>query len=201
MTTKAELREMVRRRVEDTSLTAPLWDDETLDDALADGLARYGTIVPLEERTTVAVADADEAITVSGLESGTAIARVIAPSGCVVPRFESDEDAAGQGWRWWAGAIRLARPATAGDWIVEWGAPRLLPQLDADAMPVRSGDEAAVSLLAAASALRRRAVEEAKRGGRGTEALLALAISWEQAGERQARARGRAVRSFTARGG
>jgi hypothetical protein len=201
MTTKAELREMVRRRVEDTSLTAPLWDDETLDDALADALARYGAIVPMEERVTVTVTEGDEAITVSGLESGAAIVRVVDPSGGVVPRFEPEDGAAGQGWRWWAGAIRLALPARAGDWYVEWRAPRRLPALDADEAPVRSGDEAAVSLLAAASALRVRAVDEAKRGGRGTDALLALASAWERTGERQARARSRTVRSFVAHGG
>jgi hypothetical protein len=193
---------IVLRLVEDTSLS-PLWDDETLYDALADGLSRYGAIVPLEERSTVTVADGADGLTVSGLENGAAVARVIDPAGCAVPRLGEQEpnSGAGQGWRGWAGEIRLARHAAAGDWMVEWRMPRLLPALDADAMPVRSGDEGAVSLIAAASALRRRAVEEAKRGGRGTENLLALALAWEQAGERQARGRGRALRSFVANGG
>lgn len=190
MTTKAELRELVRRRLEDTSLTAPLWDDETLDDALADGLARYGALVPLEMRSTVAVSDGDEEITVAGLVAGEWIVDVRDPAGRPV-----------EAWRWWAGAIRLARSATGGDWTVDWRAPRLLPAADGDAMPVRAGDEGAVSLIAAASALRRRAVEEAKRGGRGTDALPALALEWERSGERQARARGRRVRAYVAGGG
>ncbi len=201
MTTKAELRDMVRRRVEDTSLTSPLWDDETLDDALADGLARYGAIVPLEERSTIAVAEGVEEISVEELERGMAVARVIDPAGRVTPRIDHPGAGVGQGWRWWAGAIRLAVPAVAGAWVIEWRKPRLLPALDEDEMPVRNGDAGAVSLLAAASALRRRAVEEAKRGGRGTEGLVVLATAWEQAGERQARSRGRAIRSFVANGG
>jgi hypothetical protein len=137
--------------------------------------------------------------TVAGLETEEAIARLLDPGLAVIsPFLVEDRDEAGQGWRWWAGEIRLAKPARAGSWIVEWHRPRLLPATDADAVPVNSGDEGAVTLIAAGSALRRRAVEEAKRGGRGVEGLLALAQEWEATGERQARARGRNVRSFVA---
>lgn len=199
MATKSELRELVRRRLEDVSV-APLWDDATLDDALADGLSRYGAMVPLEERSSIVVASGAVGFAVPGLESGMAIRQVIAPSGTIVPAaIASTFEEPGQAWRWWAGEIRLAKAAAGGAWIVEWHRPRLLPASDGNAMPVRAGDEGAVSLFASASALRRRAIEEAKRGGRGVDGLVMLAGEWELAGENQARGLGRRVRSFTAR--
>jgi hypothetical protein len=199
MTTKLELRELVRRRLEDVS-PAPLWDDATLDDALADGLARYGSIVPLEERSSVAVASGAGGFAVPGLESGVAIREVFAPNGTLISAaIATTFEEPGQAWRWWAGQILLAKPAAGGNWIVEWRRPRLLPVGESGAVPVRAGDEGAVSLLAAASALRRRAVEEAKRGGRSTETLVMLAGDWELTGERQARGLGRQVRSFAMR--
>jgi hypothetical protein len=198
MTTKAELRDALRRRLEDVPVTG-LWDDATLDDALADGLSRYGAIAPLEERSTVVVSESALSFTVAGLETGEAIVRLLDPGLAVVsPFLAEDRDQPGQGWRWWAGEIRLAKPARAGNWIVEWHRPRVLPATDPGVAPVNAGDEGAVTLIAAGSALRRRAVEEAKRGGRGVEALLELAQEWEATGEKQARARGRYVRSFVA---
>src|SRR3954447_13397928 len=198
MTTKAELRTALRRRLEDVPVTG-LWDDATLDDAMTDGLSRYGAIAPLEERTTVVVSEGSLSFTVAGLETGKAIVRLLDPAVAVVPAFlAKDGDQPGQGWRWWAGEIRLAKPARVGSWIVEWHRPRLLPASDAGLVAVNTGDEGATTLIAAGSALRRRAVEEAKRGGRGVEELLALAQEWEATGERQARARGRNVRSFVA---
>jgi hypothetical protein len=199
MTTKAELREALRRRLEDMPVTG-LWDDATLDDALTDGLSRYGAIAPLEERSTVVVSESALSFTVAELEAGEGIIRVIDPALAVVsPFLAEDRDQPGQGWRWWSGEIRLAKPAQAGGWIVEWHRPRMLPASDSGVAPVNAGDEGAVTLIAAGSALRRRAVEEAKRGGRGVEGLLALAQEWEATGERQARARGRNVRSFVAK--
>lgn len=196
MTTKLELREMVRRRLEDVSV-APLWDDATIDDALADGLMRYGSILPLEERSNVAVVSGASGFAVPGLESGMAIREVFSPNGTrVPPAIASTFEGPGQAWRWWAGQILLAKPAAGGNWIVEWRRPRLPPAGESDPVPVRAGDEGAVSLFAAASALRRRAVEDAKRGGRSIETLVTLAADWELAGERQARGLGRQVRSF-----
>lgn len=199
MTTKVELRELVRRRLEDSSV-APLWDDETLNDAMADGLSRYGAIVPLDERSTVAVVSGASGFAVPGLESGMAIREVFAPNGAVVPAaVAAGFEEPGQAWRWWAGQILLAKPAAGGNWVVEWRRPRLLPSGDGETVPIRAGDEGAVSLFAAASAIRRRTVEEAKRGGRSVETLLMLAGDWELAGERQARGSSRQVRAFTAR--
>lgn len=198
MTTKAELRAAVRRRLDDVPV-AGLWDDATLDDAMADALARYGALAPQEERSTVAVSDGAMSFVVAGLERGQAVRRVIDPGSCVVaPMRAEDDDTPGQGWRWWAGEIRLAKPARAGNWIVEWNRPRLLPATDAGVVPILAGDDGAVTLIAAGSALRRRAVEEAKRGGRSAEGLMQLAKEWEATGLWQARSHGRRVASFTA---
>jgi hypothetical protein len=196
MATKAEMNALVRRRLEDASV-APLWDDATIDDALADGLSRYGAFVPLEMQSSVIVASGATGFSVTGLESGQAIRQVFAPNGRLVPAaVAACFEASTQTWRWWAGQILLAKPAAGGTWIVEWRKPRLLPANDGDAMPARAGDEGAVSLFAAASAIRRRAVEEAKRGGRSIEALVMLAGEWERAAELHARGINRAVHSF-----
>ena len=198
MTTKAELRAALRRRLEDVPVTG-LWDDATLDDALADGLSRYGTIAPLEERTTVVVSDGALSFTVAGLEterSDCSRARSGAGSGFAISGGGSRS--AGTGMALVGRRGPAGETGAGGNWIIEWHRPRLLPASDAGLAPVNAGDEGAVTLIAAGSALRRRAVEEAKRGGRGVEGLLALAQEWEATGEHQARARGRNVRSFVA---
>jgi hypothetical protein len=201
VTTKADFRDLLRRTLEDTSVSAPLWDDTTLDDATAEGLTRYSALVPLEQRSSVIVAEADTQIAVPGLESGVWIEAIRDPTGRFIEPIGVDDRIPAQGWRWWNGAIQLARPASAGSWSVDWRAPRLMPPLDADDVPIRTGDEGAVSLMAAASALRRRAVEEAKRGSKSGDALLILALQCERDGDRLARSRGRQVRGSFARKG
>jgi hypothetical protein len=201
MTTLADARTAVRRWLEDTAAT-PLWSDADLDAALATALARYGAWVPNESTANVIVAAGATALTVTGLEDGTAVRVVREPTGRVVPRQgnarDGESDAPAQAWLWWAGAIRLAWPATAGTWAVDWVAPRLLPAAAGGTMPVLAGDDAAVALMAAAAALRRRAAEEAKRNGPGGEALLALASAWEADAGRLVRGGRRRVRGWVA---
>jgi hypothetical protein len=201
MTTLAEARTAVRRWLEDTAAT-PLWSDADLDAALATALARYSGWAPNETQTSVVLAAGAQALTVAGLEEGAAVRVVRDPAGRVVPRQgnarDGESDAPTQAWRWWAGTIRLAWPATAGTWVVDWVAPRLLPAAAGGTMPVLAGDDAAVALLAAAAALRRRAAEEAKRNGPGGEALLALASAWEADAGRLVRGGRRRVRGWVA---
>lgn len=199
MTTKAEFRDLLRRTLEDTSVYAPLWGDDTLDDATAEGLSRYGAILPLEQRSSVAVSPGATQISVSGLESSAWIVTVRDPAGRLIEPIPANDRIPAQGWRWWNGAIELAKPAAGGAWTIDWRAPRLLPASDGDDMPIRTGNEAAVCHFAVATALRRRAIEEAKRGGKGGEALLAIALGFERSGERLARNRGRQLRGSIAR--
>ena len=200
MTTKAEFRELLRRTLEDTSVSAPLWDDATLDDATTEALARYGAIAPLEQRTNVSISGGASQIVVTGLDSGRWIVAVRDPSGRLIEPVSSDDQLRVQGWRWWDGAIELVLPAAGGAWVVDWRAPRLLPAVDTDPMPIRDGDESAVAAFAAARMLRRYAVEESKRGARGGEMLLALAQRFDRDGERLAHGRGRHLRGTIAIG-
>jgi hypothetical protein len=196
MATRAELRTSLRRRLEDAGGT-PLWDDATLNDALAGAIARYGARFPKEAVATVNVAAGATSVPVAtaGLE-GERIARVLDETGAIVPRTGeapgpsgSGAGAAGleQAWRWWNGELRLQRPAAAtGDWRIEYRRPRAAPVDDAMAVDVAAGDEEIVLALAAAVALRRRAVEDGKRGvyGRGSSPALALAERAEAEAER-----------------
>lgn len=187
MTTRLELRAAVRRLLEDEGAT-PLWDDATLNGFLADAMRRYGTRVPVERSEVVAVAAGDLAIPVAALR----VARAIDPAGETVPRSE---------WRWWDGAIRLATPAAGGDWRVEHLAGRELPGDDPTAVEIEPGDEGIVTVLAAASALRRRAVEDGKRGlTRGGAVTLATADAFEREAETLFAARLRRVQGGYLRG-
>ncbi len=72
-----------------------------------------------------------------------------------------------QAWSAWAGTLRLQRPA-AGDevgvWTIDYLTGRELAGDDVSQQPVESGDEPIVVALAAAQAMKRRLVEDAKRG-------------------------------------
>src|SRR5215218_5252976 len=122
MTTRLELRTSLRRRLEDTG-PAPLWDDATLNDFLADAMRRYGTRVPAERTATVAVSAGAMSVPVTPLQAAQVI-RVLDPDGEVLSRqsrLTSDGwNASGQAWRWWSGSLVLAAPAIAGDWTVEY---------------------------------------------------------------------------------
>lgn len=171
MTTRAELRAALRRRLEDTAAT-PLWDDTTLNDALADAIRAHGDRFPAEAALDVAVPTGATRVPVPTAIAPERIVRVLDRAGAEVPW----DDAAGTGgvgvgggqaWRWWGATLILARPAagtTSTPWRIEFLAPRPVPTDDLTAVDLPPGDEGIVLALAAAAALRRRAVEDAKRG-------------------------------------
>ena len=137
--TRAELRTALRRRLEDAG-AAPLWDDATLDDALAGAIRVYGARFPKEAVVTVAVAAGATAVPVAAAAIDPArIVRVVDGAGAPVPREADGGDAAGapaaagQGWRWWDGTLLLRRPAAAGTWRIELLAAREPPATDAAA--------------------------------------------------------------------
>ena len=200
MTTRAEVRGAVRLRLEDTG-AAPLWDDAALNEALAGEVRAYGARFPREAATELAVAAGATRVPIAGIEPGR-IVRVVDPAGVAVPRALDDagdggdgtSGTVGQAWRWWGGELVLARPAAAGTWRVEHLVARAVPTDDAAALDVVAGDEEVLVAMAAATALRRRATADAKRGMRpaGLDALAA-ALRLEAArliAARQRRARG-----------
>jgi hypothetical protein len=176
MPTRLDLRATLRRRLEDTSGT-PLWDDATLNDLLADAVRQYGIRFPKEATLAVAVPGGATHIPIIPLLAAAEVLRVRDPNGALVPRVSwTPEDApwvSAQGWRWWSGALELLRPATAGDWQIDYLARREPPADDVTELDLRAGDEEIVVLLAASGALLRRAVEHGKRGAE--PAGLALA--------------------------
>lgn len=167
MTTRLELRDNIRRRLEDTGAT-PLWDDATLNEFLDDAIQHYGVRFPADRSVSVAVSDGATSVPVAAIQESAQIVRVLDGAGVLVPRIASETDdgipAPGQAWRWWAGNLVLASPATAGTWQIDYRGQRTLPVSDGDAIDIVAGDEEILAVLAAAMALRRRAIEDAKRG-------------------------------------
>ena len=105
MTTRAELRAALRRRLEDAG-AAPLWDDAMLDEALAGAVRAYGVRFPKEAVASVAVAAGATRIPVGAAIDPARIVRVLDGAGAAVPQ-EADGSPAGldggQAWRWWDG--------------------------------------------------------------------------------------------------
>ena len=202
MATRAELRTALRRRLEDAG-ASPLWDDATLNDALEGAIRRYGARFPRELVAGAAVTAGATSVpvAVAGIE-GERIARVLDETGAVVPRLGEAPGPSGsaagpvgleQAWRWWNGELCLQRPAADGTWRIEYRGPRGVPTDDATALDVGAGDEEIVLALAVAVALRRRTVEDGKRGayGRGSSPVLLLAERAELDAERLMRRRTR----------
>jgi len=198
MTTRLELRTSVRRRLEDTGAT-PLWDDATLNDLLANAIRRYGARFPAERVATVAVTTGAISTPVTPVMETDEVARVFDPAGELVPRIQSMlndfRGASGQAWRWWNGELLLAQPANGGDWRIEYRAARQLPDDDADLLDITPGDEEILTLMVCASALRRRTIEDGKRGlSRGVEGIAITADRLEAEVESHISARRRRVR-------
>jgi hypothetical protein len=158
---------MLRRRLEDTTGT-PLWDDDTLNDVLADALGQYGVRFPAEQTASAASMAGSVVVPFSPYLEGREIVRVLDPGGRLVARMRwavtEPAWSVAQAWRWWNGTLILQHPATGGTWQVDYLARRELPDDDVTAVDIRTGDEEIVVLLAAAGALLRRAVEQGKRG-------------------------------------
>lgn len=195
MTTRASLRLALRRRLEDTGVSA-IWDEATLNDAFASAIRDYSARFPAHRTATVTVPAGARAIPLAAAsQSGGRIVRVFGPDGGTVPRNWSDEDAApgDQCWRWWEGAIRLEAPAAGGAWAVEYLATRVMPDDDVAPAEVRDGDEPIVVAMASLYCLHRRAVEDGKRG-HPPSLVLAVAAAIRGEMERELRARMRQVR-------
>jgi len=205
--TRAELRASVRERLEDAGAN-PLWSDAALDEFLAAAVRVYGASVPRPASTAVSVTGT--AVTSVPLPAGVPEAGVVAvrdargrdiPRGSGLPGpAPADAGGLGQAWRPWAGALRLQRGPRGdelGLWAVDWLAGRELAPDDVSQQPIEAGDEPVVVALAAAQAVERRMVEDAKRGNRTRDLAAAAGRFREEAAlllaRRRRRARGGAL--------
>jgi hypothetical protein len=193
MTTRLQLRTTIREYLEDTTGT-PLWSDAALNEYLAAAMRIYGARFSRQATATTDLvpAGATSVALPAGLLA-TGIVAVRDARGCDVPPASQRQgpaatDASGliQAWSAWAGTLRLQRPAAgdeAGAWTIDHLAGRELIADDVSQQPVESGDEPIVVALAAAQAMKRRLVEDAKRGAplAGTaEAVAALTAEAER---------------------
>jgi hypothetical protein len=174
VTTRAELRTALRLRLEDDGVV-PLWDDATLNESLAAAIRAYGAAFPRQVTAGVTVTAGATRVATGVALDPERITRVTDAAGIWVPPWPPWEDppgqrTPGQAWRWWDGDLILAEPAAssgAGLWAVEHLTGRTPPATDAETLDILPGDEEIVLGLAAAVALARRAIEDAKRGIRG----------------------------------
>jgi hypothetical protein len=186
MTTRLELRQMIRRRLADTS-PDPLWDDAFLDDAIAEGIRRYSTRVPRQESTLLAVTIGDRQLTIPPTVNAMRVVRLFDDQGELWKRWNGGSDfapnpAARNGhelvWRAWGDALFLDTPAPrSGFWRAEHLTNRVVPTNDVDPIDIQPGDEDLIIALALAIALDRRAIADGKRytGKSGVHPLAAAA--------------------------
>lgn len=197
MTTRLELRTALRERLEDTAAT-PLWENVTLNDALWNSLIRYGVRFPLERTVSVSIPPATTSIPVSPMIPKQRLLRVLDASGDAVPESISlgaEVSAGAQSWRWWNGVLLLARElGTAETWTVEYRGTRVLPADDTSVVDVLAGDEPIVVAMAAEVLLRRRAVEDMKRGLNSRPALACAEATMDEV-QGMVKERRRSVRS------
>lgn len=185
MTTRLALREALRLRLEDDS-PSPLWDDSVLNMAIATAVQAYGAVFPRQATTGVTVPEAATHVTLSVEIAPGRVARVTDAAGIWVPPWSGSAERPGersQAWRIWGSELLLAEPAAAsgaGIWQIEHLAGREPPASDGDSLDILPGDDPILLSLAEASALARRAVEDAKRG------IRSEAGSRAEAAQRQA---------------
>jgi hypothetical protein len=174
MATRLQLRTTIREYLEDASGT-PLWSDAALNEFLAAAMRAYGASFPRQATAaTDPIAAGAAGVVLPGGVVAAGIVAVRDARGRDVPRASTrtgpaPDDAPGliQAWSVWAGTLRLQRPAggdKAGVWTIDFLAGRELVADDVSQQPVEPGDEPIVVALAAAQAMKRRLVEDAKRG-------------------------------------
>jgi len=169
MTSRATLRTSLRARLEDVG-AGPLWDDATLNEAIAAAVRRYGQVVRASRTLSLSLAEgATSAILPADVEDDRIVA-VFDPDGNRVARHRGTVSQPGepspgeQAWRAWGGLLSLDLPAAGGTWRLDYRAVRSVPADDAVAVDLASGDEDLIVSLALAIALDQRIVADAKRG-------------------------------------
>lgn len=163
MTTRLEIRLMIRNRLDDAG-PDPLWTDELLNDAIAEAVRRYSTHIPRQEVATVAVLAGEREITVPADVNALRITRVFDDRGTLWPRWDGSGEAAPVptgpaghvvSWRVWADRLLLGRPAPrSGLWRLEHLVHRVPPATDGAGLDIQPNDEDIIVALALAAAAR-----------------------------------------------
>lgn len=184
MTTRPQLRAMVRARLEDHG-PDPLWPDDFLNEAIAEGIRQYSTTMPRQAVSAIAILVGDQEVPMPEGVNVMMIVRVFDDTGHLVPRWEGGSDAPpapGNNneltWRAWANRMLLGREvARSGVWRVEHLVHRVPPENDDEELDIQTNDEDILVALALAIALSRRAIAEGKRytGRSGVHPLAAAA--------------------------
>jgi len=191
MTTRLDLRMILRRRLSDTG-TNPLWEEDFLNDAITEAIRRYSTPVPRQAVAAIPVVIGDRELEMPESVNAMRVVHVFDDQGLPWRRWEERaapppvphgyaETAAT--WRAWGTTIILGTPASrSGLWRIEHYANRADPVDDVTGLDISPGDDDLVLALALAVALHRRAVAEGKRyTGRGGVHPLAAAARTAQA--------------------
>lgn len=186
MTTRLQLRTMLRNRLQDHG-PDPLWDDDFLNDAIAEAVRRYSTSMPRQAVSAIAVLNGDQEIEMPNDVNVLRVVRVFNDRGLLIPRWEGLDDpppvpggSTGDAltWRAWANSILLGRVVTrSGVWRIEHMVHRQPPTDDFEALDIQPNDEDILVALSLSVALSRRAISEGKRytGRSGVHPLAAAA--------------------------
>lgn len=184
MTTRLQLRSMLRQRLQDHG-PDPLWDDDFLNEAIAEAIRRYSTSMPRQAVSAIAVLQGDQEIDMPADVNVMRVVRLFDDAGSLVPRWEGLDVAPpvpghqhNLTWRAWANSILLGKVVNrSGIWRVEHMVHRVPPLDDADALDIQPNDEDIIVALSLSVALSRRAISEGKRytGRSGVHPLAAAA--------------------------
>jgi len=190
MTSRLQLRTILRRHLSDTG-TNPLWEDDFLNDAIAEAIRRYSVPIPRQVVAAVPVIAGDREMNLPGTVNAMRIVSVFDDLGTPWRRWEPGGEpppvpvgypAGSSIWRAWGTSVIFGTPAPrTGLWRLEHLANRVEPFDDISDLDIQPGDEDLILCLATAIALNRRAVAEDKRStGRAGAHPLAVAARTAQ---------------------
>ena len=188
MTTRLDLRTTVRRRIADTS-PEPLWDDDFLNDAIAEAVRRYSTRVPRQAVVAISVTAGDRELALPEEVNALRVVRVFDDQGTLWKRWEgrtaeppvpNAPSTSRPTWRAWGTELLLSAPALRdGLWRIEHLTHRTEPIDDLSPLDIQPDDEDLLIAQTVAIALERRAIVDGKRytGKGGVHPLAAAARS------------------------
>lgn len=212
MTTRLHLRMTLRRHLSDTG-TNPLWEEDFLNDAIAEAIRRYGVPIPRQAIAAIPVIAGDREMELPENVNAMRIVTVFDDLGNPWRRWDQSDPAYGEPppvpvgapagssiWRAWGTSVIFGTPAPrTGLWRLEHLANRVEPSDDVDDLDIQPGDDDLILALAISISLHRRAVAEGKRsnGRGGTHPLAAAARAAQTDADRLFRHRLRHLRTGT----